>query len=417
MRPHPHRDLAALVALLTLGIGATAAFTPSMTAQAETSFQVTPGSAEPGGTVHLSGAGCAAGGRAEAALIGADGAAAGPLKSYLPDGDGGWRGPYPVPEGVEAGDGYRFTGRCLDPSGDVFMEYTDEQFTIVSVEPTPGPSTSTPAPTSTSSASPSVSASESSEPTSTPTVSASSPPTPGAGSPPPTNVGTPPPTQDDPLRQKADDVVRALEKGNLAFRPPKQMREGVSEEVVIQVRRPSVPGDPATGLPGEGPPVVVPVEVSTSMTAELTGSDFAIEPSGPQRRTLTSTFPAEWRWTVTPKSFGTATLRLRLAVVLAEDPGTPLIPQVTYDEEIEVRVHPVNTMFRLLKTVQGVLTATGLTTAVVVTGLWQLMRRRRNASGAAPTGAAAPDSALDTPVPRPRRPAGRRGPRVTRPRR
>jgi hypothetical protein len=228
-------------------------------------------------------------------------------------------------------------------------------------------------------------------------------------------VGTPPPTQ-DPLQQKADDVVEALEKGNLAFRPPKQMREGVSEEVVIQVRRPSVPGDPATGLPGEGPPVVVPVEVSTSMTAELTGSDFTIEPSGPQRRTLTSTFPAEWRWTVTPKSFGTATLRLRLAVVLAEDPGTPLIPQVTYDEEIEVRVHPVNTMFRLLKTVQGVLTATGLTTAVFVTGLWQLMRRRRNASRA-PTGAAAPDTALDAPVPRPRRPTGRRGPRVTRPRR
>jgi hypothetical protein len=240
------------------------------------------------------------------------------------------------------------------------------------------------------------------------------------------SVSPSPPPAGDALQQEADRVVAALEDGSLAFHPPRSMREGVSEEIVIQVSRPSVPGDPGEAVPGEGPVVVVPVEVSTSMTAELSGSDFTVEPAGAQRRILSSSRPAEWRWTVTPKSFGTSTLRLRLAVVLSEEPTTPLIPQVTYDEAITVQVHPLHTVVRLAKGVQGALTALGLSAAVVVAGLLHLLRRRRRAAlpRSSKTGessespesksaeSAAPPGEQTAPIPDQRRRLGRRHQRI-----
>ena len=401
-RPVP----AAVVVLVALTLGGGFGSLTAPAAATQPDFEVHPGSAEPGELVDLSGDGCTDGARAQAALTAADGAAVGAHQSFVPDATGRWSGAFQVPEGAEAGEGYSFSARCLGSSGEVLVEYPDVGFTVVAAEPSATPTASTTS-TSTSSATPSATPSKSPDPTPSSTRTATS-----TASPSP--VGSPRPST-DPLRRRADDVVQALERGNLAFRPPQEMREGVAEELVIQVRRPSVPGDPASGLPGQGPPVVVPVEVSTSMTAELTGSAFDVEPSGPQRRTLTSTFPAEWRWTVTPTSFGTSTLRLRLAVVLSEDPDTPLIPQVTYDEEIRVRVHPVHTAVRLLKTVQGALTATGLTAAAVAGALWQLWRRRRSASGATSPAAGA-RGAPPPRLPRPRRSRSRRRSRVAGPR-
>ena len=380
--------LTALVALAAFGLSGRTMTLDSIAAQ-DPSFHVSPSSAQAGDVVSVEGTGCEVGGTGQSVLVGPGGAAVGPQESYVPDADGAWGGAYPLPKTVEAGDGYRFTARCLDATGAVLVEYSEVEFTIVTVEPTPTPITST-------ATAPSTPSSESAEPLPTPSNGSGSPSsTPGA-----TGSSSPSPsrTTDDPLLNQVNEVLNALEKGSLAFRPPHEMKEGLSYELVIHVRRPSVPGDPATDLPGEGPPVVVPVKVSTAMTAELTGSNFQIEPSGPQKRILSSTYPAEWRWTVTPKKFGTSNLRLRLAVVLAEDPGTPLIPQVTYDEQIEVKVRPLYTAQRLLKTVQGALTASGLTAAVVVAALWQYIRRRRSASHPVPPDKPEPDAPAEVPA-------------------
>lgn len=389
MRRRPARVLAMLAVPAALGLTVTAALVPPSSAQAGPTFTVSPGSAEPGGSVDLSGTGCDPGGRAESTLRGAGGDPVGETRDYEPGQDGAWTGPYPVPEDAEPGTDLFFAAVCRDSTGEVVAEYPDHEFSVVG-GPDPDP-TPTPSPT--------VSATSTSTPE--PTGSGTAPPTPGDGPTP-----TPTPTSDSgSLADDADRVVAALENGSLAFRPPRQMREGVSAEVVIQVQRPSVPGAPGSGLPGGGPPVVVPIEVSTAMTAELTGTAFTIEPSGPQRRTLTSARPAEWRWTVTPTSFGTKTLRLRLAVVLVEDPETPLIPQVTYDEAIEVRVHPLHTAARLMRTVQGALTGVGLSITIVVVAVWQWLKRRRRTTGSG----SGPDQPPGPSVPGQRRRLVRRG--------
>lgn len=356
---------AGLAATVTRGV-LSAAWAMAGFVASEPSITIDVSSASPGETVHLSGTGCPAEGVAEAFL-------AGPLgetwdtETFEVADDGAWSGDYVVPDEAAEGSGFRYEALCRDDEGTVTQEYLAVEFTVIGTQDTSPPPV-TPTPTATTSPPPS----ETSTPTATPPPSNT--PTTTTGSPTSTGGAV------DPLLEKVDEVVKALEEGSLAYRPPQTMREGVPEEVVIRVQRKSVGSDPAESLPGDDPVVVVPVEVFTLMTAELSGQGFEVTPAGQQRRTLPSARPAEWRWTVTPTTFGNRQLRLTLRVVLPEDPTTPVIPEKVYEETIDVQVHALHTSTRLARSVQGVLTASGLSVAVVAAVAWRFLRRRSSAS-------------------------------------
>jgi len=123
------------------------------------------------------------------------------------------------------------------------------------------------------------------------------------------------------------------------------------------------------------------------MTAELSGQDFDINPQGPATRVLGSNLPAEWSWTVTPRSAGKKELRLQLAVLLDENHATPIAGE-TYTRIIEVRVHPLNTPLRLVKSTSSILGALGLTVAAVASAALRRWRRRRAADGNKSSGGA-----------------------------
>lgn len=335
----------------------------------EHGVSIVPSRAKPGESVVLRGSGCARGGQAEAELTDEAGTRASKLLKFSVGNDGRWTGTYQIPEDISPNQGYRFRVLCRAADGGVTHEYELQQFVVLP----PDLSWAAPNPRDEPRAGDPLTPDSGAPPAPAPPDSAAPPP-------PSPESGAPPPSVDppqDPLQSKADAVVSALEDGRLAYRPSQQMREGESEEVIIRVQRPSVPGEPATGLPHQEQFIEVPVEVSTSMTAQLSGDDFEIAPEGPQKRILTSTHPVEWRWIVTPQRSGTHNLRLRLAVVLAEGPDVPLIPEVTFDETITVQVHPLHTTTRLLKTVQGILATTGLTVAAFIGGVYRLTRRKR----------------------------------------
>jgi hypothetical protein len=131
-------------------------------------------------------------------------------------------------------------------------------------------------------------------PTKAPTPEPDSEPTPE-----PDSGSTPEPTPSppDPGRERVDEAIGLLESGVVSYRPPRSMREGESEDLVVLVQRDSTQGDPED-VPGEGPVVETPQDVGTSMAAKLVGGSFEIQPAGDVRRVLGADRPAEWNWTI-----------------------------------------------------------------------------------------------------------------------
>ena len=107
----------------------------------------------------------------------------------------------------------------------------------------------------------------------------------------------PTPSPPDPGRERVDEAIGLLESGVVSYRPPRSMREGESEDLVVLVQRDSTQGDPED-VPGEGPVVETPQDVGTSMAAKLVGGSFEIQPAGDVRRVLGADRPAEWNWTI-----------------------------------------------------------------------------------------------------------------------
>jgi hypothetical protein len=323
------------------------------------------------------------------------------------EGSGAWA--FTVPEFVEriGGHGNVLEIVCLaQGTGSVTATYTDDSG-VAEVSntisclgaPSTTASSSTSAPTMTS-----VPTDESRGPTTSaeprPTTSASGPastsapgstsrsvPAPTSTSA-PTSASTSPPattTPDDPLLDRVDKAERQLEPGMVSYRRPRSIREGESKDFVVRVQRASTPADPSD-VPGEGPVVVSPIEVGTPMSAKLVGDDFEIQPPGAVHRVLGSNRPAEWSWTITPRSWGDKELRLELAVLLDEN-SENAIKVRSYVQVIHVSVHPWKTSLRLLKGALGVLSATGLTVAALAGAVWSFWRRsRRRGSTAGGTG-------------------------------
>ncbi len=137
------------------------------------------------------------------------------------------------------------------------------------------------------------------------------------------------------------------------------------------------------------------------MRAKLHGAGFDIQPPDAVTQGLGSTRPIEWTWTVRPTSTGHKKLHLDLAVMLAVEGQVPVTPAREYVEIVDVSVDPVQTTLRLARGAGGILSATGLSLAVIIGGLWTAWRRRRSdlvapADEAVRTSGSGPESSTPT---------------------
>ena len=181
-----------------------------------------------------------------------------------------------------------------------------------------------------------------------------------------------------------ESVVRNLKQAPLAYNHPKSMYLGKRTQISLVIKTGQEDHKKELdGLPGKV--VSGKSRISRVMQAELSGSDFRIEPSGRQSRTLTSLAPVKWTWFVTPLEEGRQKrLNLELSAILRE--GTRDLPPVTIRTfrtqiEVDVRwwdliIHRISAFDPIyqLATALG-----GLATAFLF--IWRIVSWRRNKPG------------------------------------
>jgi hypothetical protein len=190
--------------------------------------------------------------------------------------------------------------------------------------------------------------------------------------------------------QDLNAVLDQLLEKPVEYNHPEQMLLGRKSEIALVLRTdwegkdlPTEVSKEFKDLPGEVKQGLS--KVTQIMSAELTGRDFEIDPSGRQERTVVPPQPVSWNWQVTPtETGGSKPLKLRLYAHV-QGPQGPMPPILikTLDATINVDVTTWDWLVnqaRILEPVYAVLAAViGLLTAFFT---FVLARRRREATQA-----------------------------------
>ena len=190
--------------------------------------------------------------------------------------------------------------------------------------------------------------------------------------------------------QDLNAVLDQLLEKPVEYNHPEQMLLGRKSEIALVLRTdwegkdlPTEVSKEFKDLPGEVKQGLS--KVTQIMSAELTGRDFEIDPSGRQERTVVPPQPVNWNWQVTPtETGGSKPLKLRLYAHV-QGPQGPMPPILikTLDATIDVDVTTWDWLVnqaRVLEPVYAVLAAlVGLLTAFFT---FVLARRRREANQA-----------------------------------
>ena len=173
-----------------------------------------------------------------------------------------------------------------------------------------------------------------------------------------------------------NSVLAQLLEKPLEYNHPQVMYQYRKTEIALVLRTdwegkdmpPSV-SDEMKNLPGEVKQGLT--KITRVMSAELTGKDFDIAPSGRQERTVIIPQPVNWTWQVQPKEFGpNKPLKLQLYAHIEGPNGTmPPVLIKTLDANINVDVRTwdwVLAQVRDLEPIYAVIAALlGLLTAVL----------------------------------------------------
>ncbi len=129
--------------------------------------------------------------------------------------------------------------------------------------------------------------------------------------PPSTSANTTSPPATTPVTDREREACEERRGKRRSPTTQKEMVVGVSEtvEVVATVGAAA----PPTSLPGDEPSQQQAAALACSVEAELTGLDFDITPSGPQKASFLSGDHVTWIWTVQPRQSGSG-LPLQLTV-------------------------------------------------------------------------------------------------------
>jgi hypothetical protein len=118
------------------------------------------------------------------------------------------------------------------------------------------------------------------------------------------------------------------------------------------------------------------VLIGKKMSAELTGPDFEIQPSGPEDQVYIEGRPLRWSWLVKPKHAGPDGLPLEILVVA--DPGEGRTPEEPIREVLIVYAHArsLKEIFQELDWWIKLVGGSGVGAVGVGVGKWLLARRR-----------------------------------------
>lgn len=178
-----------------------------------------------------------------------------------------------------------------------------------------------------------------------------------------------------------EEAITNLKEANLKYNHPKNMYLGKKTLISLIIETTGEDQTPQF-QDYSGEVKTSKSKISRFMEATLTGQDFDIEPSGPQRKTLTNLVPAKWTWYVTPQADGeNKRLNLDLSAILRE--GSRNLPPVTiktFSTEINVnvrwwdrmltRVQAFDPIYQLGAAIGGIATA-----ILLIWRIWAILRR------------------------------------------
>jgi hypothetical protein len=187
-----------------------------------------------------------------------------------------------------------------------------------------------------------------------------------------TSTGTidPPPTNIAECEAEAAEA-----EGRLVYEPERTMVVGRTYEVAAAL---SLEGLPPVTFDGSTTVVTLP-DLRCTITAELTGSDFAITPKSSASQSFIDTRVLDWRWDVRPRHSGDdLSLTLRFQATVVE--GGQSVPgrSTLHASVIDVDAEPRSFWSTLNSGVVGFLThpAVAPAAAVIVAGLVTWLGRK-----------------------------------------
>jgi hypothetical protein len=199
------------------------------------------------------------------------------------------------------------------------------------------------------------------------------------------------------------EAQAAEAEGRLVYEPERDMVVGRTYEVAAAL---SLEGLPPVSFEGSTT-VITLTDLRCTITAQLTGSDFAITAKSSESQSFIDTRVLDWRWDVRPLHSGDdleLTLRFQ-SIVLEGDRSVPG-RNTLHDAIIDVDAEPRSFWSRLNDGIVGVLThpviapATAVAVAGLATWLGRKAQRRIAARRAAGTTAAGAAGTID-PAPAP----------------
>jgi hypothetical protein len=184
-----------------------------------------------------------------------------------------------------------------------------------------------------------------------------------------------------------EKIVANLRHAWTAYTCPKEMIKGHGYLVSLVLD----PTKPAELTEGEAREAIAPelhadpnevvarlTKMARHMSASLTGVAFKIEPSTPQKITVTTGQPVRWDRRVSPVESGkNKQITLTLSAYLGKDEGSPSEVQIkTLVERIQVNVSPWEEFLAAIPTAQQGL-AVGATIFGVLSAIWAFLNRSR----------------------------------------
>ncbi|MBN2043745.1 MAG: hypothetical protein JW757_01895 [Anaerolineales bacterium] len=186
------------------------------------------------------------------------------------------------------------------------------------------------------------------------------------------------------------EVVSSLPEGAALFNPAASMRLGKVYPVEVRVAPVSskeieddedVIATLTVGMEDNRPVVVIPLKVSTVMSARLTGESFTIKALSAEEQIRTPDQPyTSWVWEVRPEQTGEQRLTLHLSVIVNAEGMGDKTYTTNEVREVEVEMNPLYLVSRFMGS-NWEWVATGVVLPFLGWGYRKISGRRRGIQG------------------------------------
>lgn len=142
------------------------------------------------------------------------------------------------------------------------------------------------------------------------------------------------------INKELEEEIEHLSIGKILFNPPEEMIERIKERVEVRISQ-NIAEDLAQGLKGRGIPQIEAINISTVMTADLSGDTFKIKSLSKTEQPVLPSEYAQWEWDVTPQKSGQQVLQLSISASIYLDRfGEKKKSLPVMEKEIFVKVNP-----------------------------------------------------------------------------